>query len=604
MGNDRRHRLASILVALALVCAGARPARAFCGFYVAGADAKLFNNATLVVLMREGSRTVLSMQNNYQGPPSDFAMIVPVPVVLQKENVKTLSNDVFERIDKLAAPRLVEYWEEDPCERARRIEMKMAPRAMAPPAPAKAGASLGVKIEAQFVVGEYEIVILSASDSAGLDTWLRQGGYKIPPGAEPVLRPYVQQGMKFFVAKVDVKKVRFEGDQALLSPLRFHFDSPDFFLPVRLGLLNSSGTQDLIVHVLGRGQRYEVANYDNVTIPTNLELGPGAAQRFGEFYVALFDDVMKKHPNAVVTEYAWASSSCDPCPTPPLSSGDVQTLGADALAPSEPQPLRPLPAPAAGAPAKPMRPPTPWMGGDGFVLTRLHFRYGKDSLGEDLVFRAAPPIVGGREHVVGAGGTLERGAVPSGVNNFQARYIIRHPWTGPITCKNPVRGVWGSRPAKPALKLAFTPRGKAAVGTFVRKGGLDVLFTKGAPLGRPLQLGAPDDAAPAEAPAPAPTTPAPAPTPTAIAHPLEPAQPGAAPSPADAVKTPPSAGGCGACALAETARSRSAAATMLLGAALACLVLRRSRRRFGRKPPGHGSARLRLGNSLPAERAC
>lgn len=40
-------------------------ANAFCGFYVSGADQTLFNNATQVVLMREGTRTVLSMQNDY-----------------------------------------------------------------------------------------------------------------------------------------------------------------------------------------------------------------------------------------------------------------------------------------------------------------------------------------------------------------------------------------------------------------------------------------------------------------------------------------------------------------------------------------------------------
>src|SRR5687768_18108761 len=90
-------------------------ASAFCGFYVSGADAKLFNNATQVVMMRQGTRTVLSMQNNYQGPPTDFAMVVPVPVVLQEDNVKTLSNDVFVKVDQMGSPRLVEYWEVDPC---------------------------------------------------------------------------------------------------------------------------------------------------------------------------------------------------------------------------------------------------------------------------------------------------------------------------------------------------------------------------------------------------------------------------------------------------------------------------------------------------------
>ena len=84
-------------------------AGAFCGFYVSGADAKLFNNATQVVMMRNGTRTVLSMQNNYQGPPENFAMVVPVPVVLQKDNVKTLPREIFDRVDTLAAPRWYRY---------------------------------------------------------------------------------------------------------------------------------------------------------------------------------------------------------------------------------------------------------------------------------------------------------------------------------------------------------------------------------------------------------------------------------------------------------------------------------------------------------------
>ena len=79
------------------------PAHGFCGFYVSGADSSLYNDATMVVLLRDGTRTVLSMQNSYQGPPEDFALVVPVPEVLQKEDVKTLPAEVFDRIDQLSA---------------------------------------------------------------------------------------------------------------------------------------------------------------------------------------------------------------------------------------------------------------------------------------------------------------------------------------------------------------------------------------------------------------------------------------------------------------------------------------------------------------------
>ena len=100
----QRFVVSAVVVASASIV-GPVPAGAFCGFFVAGSDAKLTNNASQVVLMRKGNRTVLTMSNNYKGPPEDFAMVVPVPVVLHKEEVKTLPSDVFNHIDQLSAPR-------------------------------------------------------------------------------------------------------------------------------------------------------------------------------------------------------------------------------------------------------------------------------------------------------------------------------------------------------------------------------------------------------------------------------------------------------------------------------------------------------------------
>ncbi|MBS2014483.1 MAG: DUF2330 domain-containing protein [Deltaproteobacteria bacterium] len=566
-------------------------AHAFCGFYVSGADTKLVAEATQVVLMREGTRTVIAMQNDYKGPPQGFAMVVPVPVVLQKENVKTLSREVFDRVDKLSAPRLVEYWEQDPC-----------PRPVPPPSEGSVGlASIAsradgsgtgsagppaVKIEAQFAVGEYEIVILSAQDSGALDVWLKANGYKIPADAEPALRPYVQAGMKFFVAKVNVAKVRFDASgTATLSPLRFHYDSERFELPVKLGLLSSSGTQDLVVHVLSPGQRYQLANYPNVTIPTNLDVTDATRTSFGSFYAALFDRTLEKTPGGIVTEYAWGASSCDPCPAQVqgLTQGDLATLGADVLPSAKPassssgrgivrieptavmgklaqdvvQPVvlhatprfracyerglaevpdaqgkvvlrfeidgrgavgsivdngsdiksqgiiqcaiatvrrMSFPPPESGNAVAtvtlrmttgPASPAAPAVGlgsiASNFVLTRLHARYSKDTLGNDLVFKAAPPIVGGRE-AIGPSGKLEQGVTASSTNAFQARYAIRHAWQGPMTCASPRRGVWGgpwpgnagSSVPVAATRTAYAPRGKTSLSAFVPAGIPDV----------------------------------------------------------------------------------------------------------------------------------
>lgn len=458
------------------------PAQAFCGFYVAGADAELFNSATEVVLMRRGTRTVLSMQNDYQGPPEDFALVVPVPEVLQEENVKTLKPEVFTRLDKLSAPRLVEYWEQDPCRpfmQRMGVAMAASSRMRSMSSGAVRDKGLGVTVEAEFAVGEYNIAILSARDSFGLDTWLRQEHYNIPDGAAEVLGPYIAKGMKFFVARVDAAKVKFDGKRAVLSPLRFHFDSKSFFLPVRLGLLNSSGTQDLIVHIIAQGQRYEVANYDNVTIPTNLDVESRAKESFGRFYTALYDETVRQNSGAVVTEYAWDTGSCDPCPTPPLTHTEMMTLGLDVLDPS--------PRPTLGARPPIGRFPRPFP--SGYVVTRLHARYDQDSLGEDLVFRAAPPIAGGRERR--PLDKLEEGAVPAPTNNFQGRYAVRHAWDGPVSCENPRRGVWGGPPGggepRPmaAASLGQAARGRD-LGAFLAPGALarmTTLVSTGSPLG-------------------------------------------------------------------------------------------------------------------------
>jgi MYXO-CTERM domain-containing protein len=470
-------KLARRLLACALTLTAGlvlpRAADAFCGFYVAGADAALYNNATMVVLMRDGTRTVLSMANNYQGPPADFAMVVPVPVVLQESDVKVLPADIFDRVDKLAAPRLVEYWEQDPCyvEPDYPVEYAMEDDGGGGKIKEKREREpkdLGVKIEAQFEVGEYQVVILSAKESTGLDTWLRQEKYNIPAGAQPLLEPYVQAGSKFFVAKVNAQKVKFDAQgMAMLSPLRFHYDSQEFSLPVRLGLINAQGAQDLLVHVLARNVRYELANYDNVAIPTNLEVKNEVRERFGPFYASLFDHTLANNPKAVVTEYSWSAGSCDPCPEPPLTLAELVTLGADAL-PSYEKAFRSGRVPSEFE----------WSVPSEFVLTRLHARYDANSLGEDLVFQAAPAIVGGREFLQ-QDGQLERGAIeePGGYNNFQARYIIRHEWTGPIACENPQRGIWGGpwpevaaqgASGQPAVArdLAFVQRG-ATLAEFV-----------------------------------------------------------------------------------------------------------------------------------------
>src|SRR4029079_6581995 len=109
---NRFLRPLSLGLALSLLARSALP---FCGFYVAKADAKLFNRASQVVLARHDDKTVLTMANDYKGELREFAIVVPVPAVLERGQIRVGDRSLVEHLDAYSAPRLVEYFDPDPC---------------------------------------------------------------------------------------------------------------------------------------------------------------------------------------------------------------------------------------------------------------------------------------------------------------------------------------------------------------------------------------------------------------------------------------------------------------------------------------------------------
>lgn len=391
-------RIIPVLLALAVLW----PAHGytFCGFYVARADASLYNSASQVVVVRDEDKTVLTMVNNYKGDPQEFALVVPVPVVLERELVRVIDPKVVDHLDAYTAPRLVEYFDPDPCmPRPMPMAEAMGAGVGGIPTLSKDRATtlaLGVTIEAEYTVGEYDIVVLSAKESQGLETWLKQNGYNIPIGAAQALAPYIRSDMKFFVAKVNLKEQARSGYTSL-RPLQFAFESPRFMLPVRLGMLNADGPQDLLIYFLTKQYRMEVANYRNPNLPSDQEVPTYIKQEFRQFYTDLFlTAAAKENQQAVFTEYAWNMGWCDPCAADPLSAQELENLGVWWLTDTQSQ-ITPGFAPRGG-------------GMPAFV-TRLHVRYDARHFPEDLSFKLTQDS-----------------------SNFQGRYILRHPWTGVVSC--------------------------------------------------------------------------------------------------------------------------------------------------------------------------
>jgi hypothetical protein len=381
-----------ILAGSLLLSLCAEPALAFCGFYVAKADTKLFNRASQVALVRDGDRTVMTMSNDFQGDPTEFAMVIPVPTVVKRDQIAVSEKTLLDHLDAYSSPRLVEYHDPDPCARAGYDRLKsLGYRAQAPMAASRDAArerSLGVTIEARYTVGEYDILILSATQSGGLEVWLHENGYRIPRGASEVLGSYIRQQMRFFVARVNLKEQARLGF-TYLRPLQVAYESPKFMLPIRLGTVNADGPQELFVYALTRQGRVETTNYRTVRLPSDVDVPTYVKEEFGPFYKAMFAEQVRREDMSVVfTEYAWDMAWCDPCAADPLSADELKRLGVWWVGDG--------PSSAGGANA---------------FLTRLHVRYDGAHFPQDLVFQQT----GDRQ-------------------NFQGRYVMHHPWTGEASC--------------------------------------------------------------------------------------------------------------------------------------------------------------------------
>lgn len=382
------------LIALTGLLLWSSPASAFCGFYVAKADTKLFNKASEVVMVRHDDKTVITMANDFRGPVKEFAMVIPVSTILTREQIHVGDPALLKHLADYTAPRLVEYYDPNPCMQYELLERRSmdASKNLGPASPAsrERDRALGVTVEAQYTIGEYDILILSAKESAGLETWLKANGYRIPSGASAVLQSYLKQGLKFFVAKVNLSEHSKLG-YASLRPLQIAFESPKFILPIRLGTVNAEGSQELFLYTITRRGRVETTNYRTVKLPEAQEIRVYVKDKFGNFYRDLFSQqVTREQQQGVFLEYAWDMAWCDPCASNPLSAEELRELGVFWLEDRRPRPMG--------------------QGQDAYV-TRLHVRYDAAHFPEDLSFQE----------------TADR-------SSFQARYILRHAWQGSDDC--------------------------------------------------------------------------------------------------------------------------------------------------------------------------
>ncbi len=510
--------------------------QAFGGFSVTSGNAPVIHRSSTVVLMREGRHTVMTLLPSDEQASQHFVLVVPVPASVRRADISVVDPEAVLALDRLASPRLVELWEADPCGApAQQTREPLPAEALGPVTQAQVQVRSNLPAQVHVIEGGYEITLLSATESASLGDWLRSQSNVVPAGLPSAVAPHVREGMRFVVARLALGSWQDNSGAGRRIPaLRIAFDGERFALPVRLTSLiapRETG-HDLVIHVLSRSARFDVANRLGEFALTNQEVREPVRSQFSAFYRSVLDRQLAHRAGTVLSEYAWSSSSCDACPGPALTDSQLSALGADVIFGTAgsvswvPRPFPPVihgqltietvravaqrslvrlrpclseraltqeqtaqgftahlsvradgstarasvdrthlplaakqclervfaetvfPPPSDGRPVELVEPwqlydLSPMSGRYGsFIISRMHTRMTDESPKQDLIFREAPAVMGGRENR-DQRGILEVGASTSRWGNaFQTRFVIRHPWTQPMQCAAPHRGVW------------------------------------------------------------------------------------------------------------------------------------------------------------------
>ena len=269
--------------------------------------------------------------------------------------------------------------------------------------------------------------------------------------------------MKFFVAKVDASKVEFEtkpdgSKRAMLSPLRFHYDSRRVLAAGPARADQRPAARRICWSTCSRPTRYEVGQLPQRHDPDQPR-GQGRDPRAVREVLCL---AVRPHPRssqpqgASVDRVRVGGEQLRPLPRARARASRSWSCSAPTCSRATPM--------ASTSKASCSRHESPGRSTSDFVLTRLHARYDKASLGEDLVFQTAGGLRGRSRHARAAASSTRASARPAG-RGTASRAATRSCITGsrPIRCMRPLWDSWGGPPRDlPAGPAPASPRSRAA----------------------------------------------------------------------------------------------------------------------------------------------
>jgi len=251
------------------------------------------------VIIDRGDAETIVLQTAYEGDASDFAWVIPLPVLISAQQaIATADPAVFDALDEMTAPRYL----------GGRYEATGLCGCSGSEGGARADA--GVTVWETLRVDGYDVAVLSAQQSSDLGAWLSANGYGLPAGSDATLQYYVDRQWYFVALKIaptprgNVGGGPPGGAGQDLRPVALTFDTAQLVFPLRISRVSTRNRAEVLLYVIAT-HRAEGDNYATAEVQTPARW---AGQDFPATYDRWLEDTLSDAGGrALVVEYAgWA----------------------------------------------------------------------------------------------------------------------------------------------------------------------------------------------------------------------------------------------------------------------------------------------------------
>ena len=248
--------------------------------------------AEQIVFRQDGNQVTAMVQIQFEGDPSDFSWVVPVPSTPEYE---LGSNVAFTDLELATRPQFNLQQSGTACAVP---DFPVAVADVGFDASAES-TDAGVVVESVQDVGGYTVTLISGDNAESISQWLVDNNFDLTSQGEELLAPYVEEGMKFVAVRLQQNR-----GTGSIQPLIMRYESDKPVVPIRLTAVAALEDMGVIVWLLGDA-RAVPENFLHVTPNyTRLDWFNGTQNAYGSYQALITEAMNEAGGQGFATDYA------------------------------------------------------------------------------------------------------------------------------------------------------------------------------------------------------------------------------------------------------------------------------------------------------------